>query len=71
MAKKNFVLRLDETVYAALEKWSNDEFRSVNGQLEWVISQALRQAGRMPKQPVQTPDATSKQQEAADENDPK
>lgn len=48
-SKKNFVLRIDETTYEALEKWAADEFRSVNGQLEWIIANALRQAGRMPK----------------------
>lgn len=45
-AKKTFVLRLDEDVYKALEKWANDEFRSVNGQLEWLIDGALKKAGR-------------------------
>ena len=44
--KKNFVLRIDEATYAAREKWSADEFRSVNGQLEWIISRALKEAGR-------------------------
>jgi hypothetical protein len=44
--KKNFVLRLDEAVYKALEKWAADEFRSVNGQLEWLIDKALKEAGR-------------------------
>ncbi len=46
-AKKSFVLRIDEATYAALEKWAADEFRSVNGQLEWMIHQALKEAGRM------------------------
>ena len=50
--KKNFVLRIDETTYAALEKWAADEFRSVNGQLEWIISQALRESGRSPRAPI-------------------
>ena len=44
--KKNFVLRLDEEVYKALERWAADEFRSVNGQLEWLIDAALKKAGR-------------------------
>ena len=47
--KKNFVLRIDEGTYEALEKWAADEFRSVNGQLEWIINQALNHAGRIPK----------------------
>ena len=46
-SKKNFVLRIDESVYAALEKWANDEFRSVNGQIEWIISEKLKEAGRI------------------------
>jgi len=47
--KKNFILRLDADVYKLLEKWAADEFRSVNGQLEWIIHQQLRAAGRMEK----------------------
>jgi hypothetical protein len=45
-AKKTFVLRLDEDVYKALEKWAADEFRSVNGQIEWIIDSSLKKAGR-------------------------
>jgi hypothetical protein len=44
--KKNFVLRIDEEVYKALEKWAADEFRSVNGQIEWILHQKLKEAGR-------------------------
>lgn len=59
-AKKSFVLRLDEAAYAALEKWAADDFRSVNGQLEWIISRALKEAKRAPKnqdKPEATDDA--------------
>jgi hypothetical protein len=45
-SKKNFVLRLDEDAYKALEKWAADEFRSVNGQIEYLLDQALKSAGR-------------------------
>lgn len=45
--KKSFVLRLDTKTYGALEKWAADEFRSVNGQLEYLIAKALREAKRM------------------------
>ncbi len=48
--KKSFVLRIDEETYAALEKWAADEFRSVNGQIEWIIARALREAERAPRQ---------------------
>jgi len=44
--KKNFVLRIDDEVYKALEKWAADEFRSVNGQIEWLIDKALKDSGR-------------------------
>jgi hypothetical protein len=44
--KKSFVLRIDEGTYKALEKWAADEFRSVNGQMEWLFDQALKTAGR-------------------------
>jgi hypothetical protein len=44
--KKPFVLRIDPDVLAAIEKWAADEFRSVNGQLEWIISKGLKDAGR-------------------------
>lgn len=49
-AKKNFVLRIDEETFKALEKWAADEFRSVNGQLEWLIDKALKDAGRKKKE---------------------
>lgn len=47
--KKPFVLRLAPDTYEAIEKWAADEFRSVNGQLEWIIGQALLSAGRKKK----------------------
>jgi hypothetical protein len=47
--KKVFVLRVNPEIYEALEKWSADEFRSVNGQLEWMIERALKDSGRMPR----------------------
>lgn len=46
--KKVFALRLDEDVYAAVERWAADEFRSTNGQLEWIISKALKDVRRLP-----------------------
>ena len=48
-AKKSFVLRIDEETFKAIEKWAADEFRSVNGQLEWLIDKALKDAGRKKK----------------------
>ncbi|CAN5458294.1 Arc family DNA-binding protein [soil metagenome] len=45
--KKSFVLRIDEATYKALEKWAGDDFRSVNGQIEWLLDQKLKEAGRL------------------------
>jgi hypothetical protein len=47
--KKQFVLRISQEMYDAVEKWAADEFRSTNGQLEWIISEALKKAGRKKK----------------------
>ncbi|PZX50247.1 Arc family DNA-binding protein [Algoriphagus chordae] len=47
--KKAFALRLDENMMKALEKWAADEFRSTNGQVEWIIREALKKASRLPK----------------------
>jgi hypothetical protein len=44
--KKPFVLRIDPVTLEAVEKWAADEFRSTNGQLEWIIEQALKKARR-------------------------
>ena len=47
---KSFLLRVDSATMEALEQWAASEFRSVNGQLQWIIADALRRAGRKPKQ---------------------
>ena len=47
--KKAFALRLDPKVLQAVEKWAADEFRSTNGQLEWIIVNALKKEGRYKK----------------------
>jgi hypothetical protein len=45
-SKKNFVIRIDNDTYKALEKWASDEFRSVNGQIEWILDKTLKEVGR-------------------------
>jgi len=52
--KKPFVLRIDAEKMKALEKWAADEFRSTNGQIEYIIDQALRKSGRWKSQPDNT-----------------
>ena len=44
--KKPFVLRIDAEKFNALEKWAADEFRSTNGQIDYILDQALKKAGR-------------------------
>jgi len=51
--KKPFALRLNEEMMAAVEKWAADEFRSTNGQLEWIVAEALKKAGRTKKKKPQ------------------
>lgn len=46
---KSFILRLDAETMQAVEKWAADEFRSTNGQMQWIVTEALRKAGRLPK----------------------
>ncbi len=53
--KKSFALRVDSGVYEAIEKWAADEFRSTNGQIEWILSDALKRAKRIPKKVPENP----------------
>ena len=46
---KSFILRVDSDTMDAIEAWAADEFRSTNGQLQWIIGEALRKAKRLPK----------------------
>ena len=48
-AVKSFVLRVDPATMEAIERWAADEFRSTNGQLQWIINEALRKSGRLKK----------------------
>ncbi len=45
--KKSFALRIDADTMKLIEKWAADEFRSVNGQIEWMLHNALKEAGRL------------------------
>jgi len=47
--KKAFALRINEDMLKAIEKWAADEFRSTNGQLEWMLNKCLKEAKRAPK----------------------
>lgn len=56
-AKKQFLLRLDPTIYAALEKWADDELRSVNAHIEFLLRDALRKANRLKNHPAERDDS--------------
>jgi len=47
--KKAFPLRINEEIWQAVRRWSDDELRSVNAQIEYVLRDALRKAGRLPE----------------------
>lgn len=47
--KKAFALRINEDILKSIEKWAADEFRSTNGQIEWMLQRVLKEAKREPK----------------------
>ncbi|MDI9590341.1 MAG: Arc family DNA binding domain-containing protein [Acidobacteriota bacterium] len=56
MAKrKQYPLRIDPQVWDAIERWAVDDMRSANGQVEWILREALRRAGRLPSRPGKDP----------------
>lgn len=57
--RKAYLLRLDPEVYDALQLWAQDELRSVNGQIEFLLRRSLRDAGRLPRRDRPGPAAGS------------
>ncbi len=56
---RSFVLRIDAETMDAIEQWAADEFRSTNGQLQWIIAEALRRSGRRPRAKRKTSNGTT------------
>ncbi|AQX55642.1 Arc family DNA-binding protein [Priestia flexa] len=52
--KKSFPLRIDPELYKLLERWAQDEFRSVNGHIEFLLREAVRKEGRLSKRKEQS-----------------
>ncbi|AGY52867.1 hypothetical protein BRDCF_p240 [Bacteroidales bacterium CF] len=52
--KKSFALRIDSETMKAIEKWAADEFRSVNGQIEWMLNKSLKDSGRLKRRSDKT-----------------
>lgn len=63
-ATKSFVLRVDAESMEAVEQWAADEFRSTNGQLQWIIADALRRSGCLKRAKAKL----TKSEEKRDEN---
>ena len=61
---KSFVLRVDAATMDALEQWADDEFRSINGQLQWIIADALRRSGRLKKSKKATTESNISEKES-------
>ncbi len=59
---KSFILRVNSDTMDAIEAWAADEFRSTNGQLQWIITEALRKAKRLPKKKKNETDVKNEQQ---------
>ncbi|MDH5345070.1 MAG: Arc family DNA-binding protein [Gammaproteobacteria bacterium] len=47
--RKGFALRIDEKTLEAVHRWAEDDLRSLNAQIEFILREALRKAGRLPK----------------------
>jgi hypothetical protein len=56
LPRKAFLLRIDPQVLEALQRWADDDLRSLNGQIEFVLRRVLQQEGRLPKTPPATSD---------------
>ncbi len=56
--KKAFALRINEEMLKSIEKWAADEFRSTNGQIEWMLMQSLKNAKREPKKKNESSEET-------------
>ena len=60
--RKPFVLRIDPDTFKKIEKWAEDEFRSVNGQLEWIVTKSLKDAKRLSNKQKPQENGTDKKQ---------
>lgn len=51
--KKKFLLRIDDKLYASLEKWAADDLRSINAQIEYLLKEAAKKSGRLKDAPLE------------------
>ena len=63
---KRFLLRLDPRLFEALRRWADDDLRSINGQIEYLLTDQARRAGRLPKQTTRRPPQDASSDELAE-----
>jgi hypothetical protein len=66
---KRFLLRLDPRLFEALRRWADDDLRSINAQIEYLLTDQARRAGRLPKQTSKRPAAPTDTDELSQELD--
>jgi hypothetical protein len=64
---KKFLLRLDPRLFDALRRWADDDIRSINAQIEYLLTDQARRAGRLPKRNNRRPPRDTDTDELADE----
>lgn len=65
-ARKSFALRIDARTYAEMQRWAQDELRSLNGQIEYVLRESLRKAGRLSKEKAGSAGGPGRSKEQSD-----
>ena len=63
---KRFLLRLNPSLFEALRRWADEDLRSINGQIEYLLTESARRAGRLPKQAPRRPPEDSTNDELAE-----
>ena len=66
---KRFLLRLDPRLFEALRRWADEELRSINAQIEYLLTDQVRKAGRLPHKPTKRPAAPPTPSDESDEAD--
>jgi hypothetical protein len=66
---KRFLLRLNPALFEALRRWADEDLRSINAQIEYLLTDAARRAGRMPKQTTPRPRSSAPTDELADSDE--
>jgi hypothetical protein len=67
---KRFLLRLDPRLFEALRRWADEELRSINAQIEYLLTDQVRKAGRLPHKPTKRPAAPPTSGDESDESEP-